>query len=127
MGNDFEQQLKDQTQHPKILLTITSIYALLYTAMVLGYMLFEYTGDEISLEGIITGFAFIIFLIGYYLSWKNELIAGIVFVFWWGIMWFLGLFVAETDKGAGVVMGIPVFILSVFFIHYGYRRRGKTI
>jgi hypothetical protein len=71
-------------------------------------------------------FGTIVFLIGYYFSWKNELIGGIIFIIWWGIMWYLGLFVAERDKGAGVVMGVPMFIIGILFIVYWYRRDVKT-
>lgn len=31
-------------------------------------------------------------------------------------MWCLTLFVVEIDRGAGVVMGFPLFVLGIFFI-----------
>jgi hypothetical protein len=54
------------------------------------------------------------------------LTAGIIFIFWWGIMWYIALFVAEKDRGAGVVMGFPMFIIGVLFIVYWYKKRAIT-
>jgi len=41
-------------------------------------------------------------------------------------MWYLGLFVAVRDKGAGVVMGVPMFIIGILFIVFWYRRDVRT-
>jgi hypothetical protein len=38
-------------------------------------------------------------------------------------MWILGLFIAEQDRGVGVVIGIPIFILGVLFIVKWFRKR----
>lgn len=124
MKNDSEPGSIRKKQHPTVLLTFTTIYAILYAALILSYLFFEdSTSLEMTTEGIIVTFAFIVFYAGYYYSWKNELIAGIIFIFWWAIMWYLALFVAETDRGAGVVMGIPVIIFGVLFIVQWYRKR----
>jgi hypothetical protein len=40
-------------------------------------------------------------------------------------MWYLGLFIAEHDKGAGVAMGIPLFIIAILFIVFWYRNAKK--
>lgn len=123
MKNDSEYKSKGKKKHPTVLLTITTIYAILYAALIISYLFFEDSSSEITSEGIIVTLAFIVFYVGYYYSWKNELIAGIIFVFWWMIMWYLALYVAETDKGAGVVMGLPLFIVAILLIVYWYRKR----
>lgn len=123
MKNDSTPELKGKKKHPTVLLIVTTIFAILYAALIIGYLIFESIGSEVTLEGIIVDFAFIVFLIGYYYSWMNELIAGIIFIFWWIIMWYLALFVSETDKGVGVAMGIPVIIFGILFIVYWYRKR----
>jgi len=122
MDNDSGIGSEGIKKHPKVLLTITTIYGILYVAFILNFLIFENSNSEITLEGIIVVFAFIVFLIGYYFSWKNQLIAGVIFIFWWGIMWYLALFVAETDKGAGVVMGVPLFIIAILLIINWYRK-----
>ena len=41
-------------------------------------------------------------------------------------MWYHGLFVAAHDRGAGAVMGVPVFIVAILFLVYWYRRDVRT-
>lgn len=120
-------QSNEKRKHPKVLRILTTIYGTLYAILILSFLLFENPDfTSLNLEGIIVTLAIIVFFIGYYFSWKNELIGGIIFIFWWGIMWYLGLFVAERDKGAGVVMGVPMFIIGILFIVYWYRTGTKT-
>jgi len=126
MENDSESHSYGKKKHPKVLLTTTTIYGIIYATFIIGYLIFENSNFEITLESIIVNLAFIVFLIGYYYSWKNQLIAGIIFIFWWGIMWHLALFIVERDRGAGVVMGIPLFIIGILFIVYWYRKRVRT-
>ena len=123
MQNDSESQSNGGKKYPKVLLTLTTIYGVIYVSLILSFLIFENPSSKITLEAIIIGIAIIIFCIGYYYSWKNEMIAGTIFIFWWCIMWYLGLFVAERDKGAGVVMGVPMFIIGILFIVYWYRKR----
>jgi hypothetical protein len=123
MDNNARSQSNEVKKHPKVLLILTTIYGALYSILILSFLLFENPDfKNINLEGIIVTLAFIVFLVGYYFSWKNEMIAGTIFILWWGIMWYLGLFVAEHDRGAGVVMGMPMFIIGVVFIVYWFRR-----
>ena len=127
MKDGSESQSSGKKKHPKVLRILTTIYGIMYLVLILSFLLFENPDfNNITLEGIIVSLAFIVFLIGYYYSWKNEMIAGTIFIFWWGIMWYLGLFVAERDKGAGVVMGVPLFIIGILFIVYWYRQRART-
>ena len=107
----------------RVLLTLTTVYGILYFALVISSF-FERPDDA---GMTIMYVAFLVFLVGYYYCWRNELVGGIVFVLWWGIMWYLGLFVAEQDRGAGVVMGVPLFILGVLFIVSWYRTNGRSI
>jgi hypothetical protein len=125
MKDDPDPHLEGERKHPKVLLTITTIFGVLYFILIISYYVDGFIdGFKIyNLEIVITNLSFIVFLIGYYFCWKNELIAGMVFIFWWGIMWILGLFIAEHDRGGGVVMGLPLFILGIFFMVYWYRKR----
>lgn len=104
-----------------VLLILTSIYGLLY----LLFMATESYGTAGS-EPTVVKLLFLLFLVGYAAVWWNERLGGIVFALWWAGMWYLGLFVARTDRGAGVVMGVPLFILAILFITSWHRRRGKA-
>jgi tryptophan-rich sensory protein len=53
----------------------------------------------------------------------NEGLGGAIFVVWWIGMWYLGLFVAQSDPGAAVVMGLPLFVLAVLFIIAWFMKR----
>ena len=121
MKNSSESQSKGEKKHSKVLLTITTIFGILYLIFIID----NFISEPHNLESTVVKLAFIIFLIGYYYSWKNELIAGIVFIIWWGIMWYLGLSIAEHDKGASVVMGLPMFIVGILFIFTRYRSRDR--
>ena len=118
MKNDSESKSNEIKQHPKVLLTLASIYAALYAILLLSFLIFEYSYANITYQGIITGLAIIIFFIGYYYSWKNEMIAGTIFIIWWGIMWYIGLILSERDRGVAVVMGFPMFIIGILLMIY---------
>jgi hypothetical protein len=104
-----------------ILLILTSIYGLLY----LLFMATESYGTAGS-EPAVVKLLFLLFLVGYAAVWWNERLGGILFALWWIGMWYLALFVVQTDRGAGVVMGVPLFILAILFILSWYRRRGQA-
>ena len=115
--------LSEKKKRFSVLQIILTIYGLLY-------LLFMYPGplDEYNLfelENIIVNLAFVLFLIGYYITWKNERVAGIIFIFWYTIMWYLSLFISEQDPGVAIVFGFPLFILGISFIISWYRKKGK--
>lgn len=128
MKNDSDSQSEKKRKYPTILLIITSVYGLLYLSLFIieNFIFIPENFNPYNLENSIVKLAFVIFLIGYYMSWKNERIAGIVFIFWWGIWWYLGLFIFEHEEWAGVVMGFPVFIFGILFIVSWYRKRVRS-
>jgi hypothetical protein len=104
-------------RHSRLLLVLTSAYGVLYVAIIA-------TGSygTTGAEPIVVRLLFLLFLLGYALTWKNEGLGGAIFVLWWAGMWYLGLFVAEQDRGAAVVLGLPLFVLAILFIRAWYRR-----
>ena len=107
-----------QKKHSRTLLILTSLYGVLY----LLFMATESYGDSGS-EPTFVKLFFGLFLIGYLVVWKNEGLGGLVFVLWWIGMWYLGLFVAQHDRGAAIVMGFPLFVLAILFLISWYRKR----
>jgi len=55
--------------------------------------------------------------------WKNEGVAGIIFIFWWLVMWYLAFFIAVHNRGAGVGMGLPLFLLGILSIISWHRKK----
>ncbi|MBU1097056.1 MAG: hypothetical protein KKB34_11295 [Bacteroidetes bacterium] len=121
MKNCSHSQSIGEKKHSKVLLIITTIFGILYLIFIID----NFISEPHNLESTVVKLAFIVFLIGYYYSWKNEMIAGVIFIFWWGIMWYLSLLIAELDKGASVIMGLPMFIVGIIFIVSRYRSRER--
>ncbi len=122
MKNDSEIPEAKKRKFPTTLQILTSIYALLYLVFIIDNFLPAKDFNPYDLENSIVKLLFVLFLVGYYFSWKNEGVAGLIFIFWWIGMWCLALFVAEIDRGAGVVMGLPLFILAILLIASWYRK-----
>ena len=105
---------------------LLSIYALLYLLIANEEILSNSWGIEHSAIKIL----FAIFIIGYVISWKNELASGVIFILWFLGMCYENFFlcpggISGRDCGDGIIMGIPLLILSIFFIVYGIR--GKRV
>ena len=104
-------------RHSRLLLVLTSVYGVLYVAFIATGS-YGTTGAEPTVVRLL----FLLFLVGYALTWKNEALGGAIFVVWWVGMWYLGMFVAEQDRGAAVVLGLPLFVLAILLIRAWYRR-----
>ena len=104
-------------RHSAILLTLTTVYGLLYVALIASGS-YGTAGSEPTVVKLL----FLLFLVGYVVVWKHEALGGAVFVVWWIGMWYLGLFVAQQDRGSAVVMGLPLLVLAILFIKAWYRR-----
>lgn len=102
----------------KTLKVLTSIYGILYVLLIISG---QY-GDS-RYEPLVVHILFAVFLVGYFTIWKNEVYGGLIFVLWWIGTWYLGLYIVEQDRGAAVVMGIPLFVLAILFLVSGYRKR----
>jgi hypothetical protein len=102
----------------RILLALTSLYGLLYLIFIVSG---NYAVD--GSEPTVVKLLFALFLVGYVVTWRNERLGGVVFVVWWIGMWYLGLFIAQHDRGAGVVMGVPLVVLAILLIRSSYGKR----
>jgi len=126
MKNDSESPEAKKRKFPTTLQILTSIYALLYLIFIIDNFLPAKDFNPYDLENSIVKLLFVLFLVGYYLSWKNEGGAGLIFIIWWIGMWCPALFVVETDRGAGVVMGLPLFMLGILFIVSWHRKSRES-
>ncbi len=107
-----------QGRHSRLLLVLTSVYGLCYLLLIVFKQYNPY-----GAEPLVVKLLFLLFLVGYALVWVNEGLGGAIFVLWWLGMWYLGLVVAQSDRGAAVVMGFPLFVLAILFLVAWYRRR----
>jgi hypothetical protein len=102
---------------------LLSIYALLYIMIGWDDFLSINAPNSWSVEYSALKILFVIFVIGYIISWKNELASGVIFILWFLGMCYESFFLCTSDCGAGIGMGIPLLILSIFFIVYGIRKK----
>jgi len=103
-----------------ILRILLSIYAILY--ILIGWDDFL-SINAWDIEYSALKILFAIFVIGYIISWKNELASCIIFILWFLGMCYENFFLCTSDCGAGIGMGIPLLILSIFFIVYGIKKK----
>jgi hypothetical protein len=124
----METELNDKMGKGKnrslwILRILLSIYALLYIMIGWDDFLSINAPNSWNIEYSALKILFAIFVIGYVISWKNELAAGVIFILWILGMCYENFFLCTSDCGAGIAMGIPLLILSIFFIVYGIRKK----
>jgi len=114
---------KSKNRNLWILRILLSIYAILYILIGWDDFLSINALNSWSVEYSALKILFAIFVIGYVISWKNELASGVIFILWFLGMCYENFFLCTSDCGAGIGMGIPLFILSIFFIVYGIRKK----
>jgi hypothetical protein len=124
----METELNDKREKSKnrslwTLRILLSIYAVLYILIGWDDFLSVNALNSWGIEYSVLKILFIIFVIGYLISWKNELASGVIFILWFLGMCYENFFLCTSDCGAGIVMGIPLLILSIFFIVYGVREK----
>lgn len=120
----------------KGLLMATSIIGLLYLWGIISSFIPSPEGSWVSTrvpyeppypEQIFVVLLFLLFLTGYLVVWKSELIGGIIFVVYWVAMWLVEIFVffpmMGGDAGGGIAMGFPVFVVGVLFIRRWHKGR----
>ena len=106
---------------------LLSIYAVLYIIFITDYFFPIYAPNSWNIDNSALKILFAIFIIGYVISWKSELASGVIFILWFIGMCYHNFFLCTSDCGAGIAMGIPLLILSIFFIVYGIReKRGRS-
>ena len=100
---------------------LTLGYAVLYILFILaGFICVDLSTLKAEEVGVLL--LFILFIIGVILSWNNSIITGVLFLIWNVGMWIVELFLVEKDGGFGVISGIPLIYLGVFFILQGIEK-----
>jgi hypothetical protein len=114
-------------QRSKGLLLAVSVIGVLYLWFIIESLIPSPEGSWISTttpfdpwdrEQIFMKLLFLLFLVGYFVAWKNERIAGVILILWWVAMWGVELFVVapiKADGGGGIAMGVPLFVLGILF------------
>lgn len=104
---------------------LTLGYAALYILFIIGSII-EGDYSPLNAEGIGVYLLFVLFIVGFSISWYNGIITGILFLLWNIGMWVVELFFVEKDGGFGIISGIPLIVLGVFFILKGIEKNRGT-
>ncbi|HEY5123842.1 MAG TPA: hypothetical protein VIK14_08925 [Ignavibacteria bacterium] len=118
-----EKKEKSKNRGLWTLRILLSIYAVLYLMIGWDDFLSINAPNSWDIEYSALKILFAIFVIGYVISWKNELASGVIFILWFLGMCYENFFLCTSDCGNGIAMGIPLLILSIFFIIYGIRKK----
>jgi len=114
-----------QKQWKYILRILLINYAVLYGIAVLSELLFGKPVDYFSFPYIILLLLLLIFLGGFVLSWKNEFLAGFIFLFWF-VVYFWGSTYQIFQEGVWIFI-VPMLFQVMFYIknHYEFRPKKK--
>ena len=118
--------LKLDMQWKTVLQLLITTYTILYFLIIIDDITGTLEIDFLSSNGIFLISLSLFYLVGFILSWKKELIAGIIL-----ILWYLGVFyIFKTnfiigDSGPWIAAGIVVLIQGIFYINYWFKIKPK--
>ena len=131
-GTASERKVVNAAISSSRLQSATAIYGLLCLAFVLlasipltrGLIVWDSRPASAGLELILTQLLFILFLLGYIASWPSKLVAGMVFVLWYALVWWSDAFSTRYGAGGGMGpdLGLPVFIFGIIFVVFGVQK-----
>ncbi len=105
----------------QLILRIIATLALSGYAIFLTDLTIYWVNNDYSLFRIVISteyLMFLIFILGYYYVWKNELISGVIIVFWHMLQWVFVHWVWE-DAALTLVFGIPIGLIGISLLVYG--------
>lgn len=102
-------------------------YRILAVFGFIGYVLFL-IDEKVSLiseptfANISVYVLFVIFFIGFMLLWKNEVLAGIIWIVWHLLQWCLVSWVWE-DADMTLIFGVPIALLGLLILFYSIKEK----
>ncbi len=76
-------------------------------------------------EQILNKLSFVLFAIGYLLTFKHKALAGITFILSWLGMWYVShyLVAPQGREANGGVLAIPIFILGIAYLFSSFKKK----
>jgi hypothetical protein len=138
MKHNTSKPQTENKNYSKVIQIITSLYGLLYLYFVVWSFIPTESGNPISnnpnfnpwdSEMIWVKIQFIIFLIGFYYSWKSKLTSGFIYLFWYAGMVALSFYVTKIlhRDGGAFILGFPMLIIAIILVLKGYRKRNAAV
>jgi len=140
MKNNNDHTISQGRNFSRPIQIISSVYGLLYLAFfIFSFLPPDNDGNPISdspnydpwnFEMIWVKIQFIIFLVGFYYSWKSRLISGLIYLFWYGGLVGLAYYsvLVVNSDGNAVGLGFPMLIIAIILVITGLKKRqNKTV
>ena len=106
-----------QLQWKFILRVLLINYAVLYSIVAFSELSVGKPVNYFSFPFIIYPLLFLIFLVGFLLSWKREFLAGYIFLSWCAILIFTNVAYSEISAlGGWALFGLPILLQGIFYI-----------
>ena len=106
-----------QHQWRFILRVLLINYAVLYSIVAFSELSVGEPVNYFSFPFIIYPLLFLIFLVGFLLSWKREFLAGYIFLSWCAILIFANVAYSEISTlGGWALFGLPILLQGIFYI-----------
>ncbi|MEN8116101.1 MAG: hypothetical protein ABFS16_03940 [Bacteroidota bacterium] len=107
-----------QQQQWKFILRVLLInYVVLYSIVVFSELSVGEPVNYLSFPFVIYPLLLLIFLVGFLLSWKKELFAGYIFLFWFAILIVANIAFSEIlHLGGWAAFGLPILLQGIFYI-----------
>lgn len=107
---------------------LITTYTVLYILVIIEAMTGNRDVDFYSYEGVILIALLLIYTAGFIFSWKKELIAGIIFIFWSiGVIYIFIEKFAVSDDGPWVGAWLFILVQSILYFVYHFKNKIKSI
>ena len=101
-------------------------YLVLYAIVVFSEVVTGRPREYLSLPFILFPVLLLVFLAGFALAWKREILAGYLFLLWSAILVFGNLAYFDLrDSGPWLLFGVPVLIQGLLYLNQHYQYRAK--
>lgn len=118
--------LSKQKQWKFILRVLLINYTILYFIVVFSELSLGDQVNYMNFPFIIYPLLLLFFLLGFLLSWKRELIAGYIFLFWFAVLLCANIVYPDIlHLGPWAAFGIPVLLQGMFYIKNHYKLKNN--
>ena len=101
-------------------------YAILYAIVVFSEITVGEPVNYLTFPYIIYPIMFLIFLVGFMISWKKEVLAGYIFLFWFVALIYANVAYSEISTlGGWALFGFPLLLQGIFFISNHYKLKNN--
>lgn len=115
-----------QQQWKFILRVLLVNYIILYTIVVFSEITVGEPVNYLTFPYILYPIMFLIFLMGFLISWKREVLAGYIFLLWFVVLIFANVAYSQISTlGGWALFGFPLLLQGIFYINNHYKLKNN--